>query len=501
MYRNDINLDMPIILFGDEQGRTPFSFRDACNGVSIMGNIGSGKSSSSGRLLALKYLKSGMGGIVLTAKVDEVDAWKEYCRITRRESDLIVVEPGAGHSFNFLEYESNGEKGISHTDNIYQVLKTVISASEEKEGGKSDDQFWSDAMDMFATHIISLCLLAYGKVNVQLLYDIAQSAPRKYAEQPPDGKETAFVKAIKTIQQRITKEIDDWQIKVGPEYVQSLSDDEYQSQMYDAVPDLRELELVDQFFMEGLYSIAEKTRSIIDFCLLGLLYRLLRDPIYSIFCKHPSNFTPEDCIDGKIIVINLPVKKYHKVGRDSQILFKYCFQRAMERRMVFDGTLPVFLWADEAQNFIHPLDADFQATARSSRVATVYISQNLPNYHACMGGDKSKYKVIAFYSTLSTKIFHANNCQDTNELASALIGQAYFEDMSRNVSLSNDFQLSHGTSLKLEHIVRKEMFIGLLTGGPMNDYLTEAYVIMQGSSFSDGTHFRKVTFHQKIYQQ
>src|SRR6202012_4255126 len=111
----------------------------------------------------------------------------------------------------------------------------------------------------------------------------------------------------------------------------------------------------------------------IDFSFSGFLFHLLRDPVYSLFCSHAATFTPEDCLYGKIILINLPVKTYHKIGRDSQIMFKYIWQRAMEKRQIDAAARPVFLWADEAQHFLHEHDAEYQATARSSRIATVYI--------------------------------------------------------------------------------------------------------------------------------
>ena len=56
---------------------------DAVRGVQIFGGIGSGKSSASGRELALTYLKNGYSGIVLTGKVDEKETWIKYAKETR----------------------------------------------------------------------------------------------------------------------------------------------------------------------------------------------------------------------------------------------------------------------------------------------------------------------------------------------------------------------------------------------------------------------------------
>jgi len=51
---------------------------------------------------------------------------------------------------------------------------------------------------------------------------------------------------------------------------------------------------------------------------------------------------------------------------------------AVLRRMQPQGAYlrPVFLWADEAQNFISDFDAEYQAVARSAGGCTVYLGQS-----------------------------------------------------------------------------------------------------------------------------
>ena len=66
---------------------------DACEGAAILGGTGAGKTSGSGRHLALGYLRAGMGGLVLTAKSDERALWKSYCHEAGRLEDLIVFSP------------------------------------------------------------------------------------------------------------------------------------------------------------------------------------------------------------------------------------------------------------------------------------------------------------------------------------------------------------------------------------------------------------------------
>lgn len=65
------DLDRPLIELVSGSEKSAWTIRHAVEGVQVYGGIGSGKTSGSGRLLALKYLNAGFGGLVLTAKADE----------------------------------------------------------------------------------------------------------------------------------------------------------------------------------------------------------------------------------------------------------------------------------------------------------------------------------------------------------------------------------------------------------------------------------------------
>lgn len=496
---NDLNLESP--LFDLNNGSTPWSIRDAVEGVQIFGGIGSGKTSGSGMFIASKYLNNGFGGLVLTVKPDEKATWIAYCKKANRLDDLIIVEPKGEHFFNFLEYESQSrDGGMAITENIVQVLKTVIRANEEKSGGKKDDRFWEDSLDMLMSNIIDLCLIAYDKVTVDLMYSIVQTIPKSkqdfFALVKSDEEENAFKNAYIKARTRIKGLATEWETSIGTEKIVELEMVDYFDRLYNAVPAARTMKIIDAFFTENYIELPEKTRSTIDFSFMGFFMRMMKDPIYSLFCKKSSSFTPEASIDGKIILINLPVKIYDKVGRDMQIMFKYIWQRAMERRYINAKGSPVFLWADEAQNFIHEHDADYQATARSSIVATVYLTQNLPNYYANMGGEKADYRVKSFLGTLGTKIFHANADIETNKYASELIGEGYIEDLSNTRTVAGSYSSSKSISLKLERMVRPEELVNLKTGGKINNKIVEGYMHKQGNPISGAFNFKKIQFKQ-----
>ncbi len=487
------NLDTPLLRLGNEELQS-LTIRNTVEGIQVFGSTGSGKSSGSGKTLANKYLKAGFGGLVLTVKHDEKETWIDYCTRAGRLDDLIVIEPGGKHVFNFLDYEASRAEG-AFTENIVQVLKTVIRAGEEKGSGKSDDAFWEAALDLLIFNSVDLCRLAYDTVSLQLLYDIVQSAPRPVdaailqqvsSATQVERKKTAFEYAFDAATARVNNLTSAWIDSLPEEEAQRLvQSGKVKEAATQVIPQARLLSFVGQFFYDSYLHLADKTRSIVDYSFTTFLYRLLRDPVFSLFGKGQSTFTPEDSLDGKIILLNLPVKLYDKVGHDCQILFKYIWQRAMERRDVRQNGRPVMLWADESQNFLHEHDADFQATARSSRVATVYLTQNIPNYYAAMGGSKSEYRVKSFLGTLTTKIFHANADIETNHYASALLGNIEWEDVTRGSSVGRDFSASQNTSIKIEPAMRPEEFVSLKTGGPANDFITEAVIHRQGTPFAN----------------
>lgn len=497
---NAYDLDTPLIELVSSSGKSAFTIRHAVEGILICGGIGSGKSSGSGRMIALKYLANGFGGLVLCTKPDEKQVWQEYCRLTGREKDLVIIEPGGAHSFNFLEYESAPPTGISSTDNIVQVLKTVIRAGQEQDAGRSDEAFWETALDMLIAFSIDLCKLAYGKVSVPALYDIVQSIPKNHDDlhgEKEDGEVKPFDKAFEAARNFVTAQIDLWVEQMPKTERERLKDDAvFQAELLEAVPDARLLKMMDGFFFDVLINLSDKTRSIIDFSFTGFLFRLLREPIYSLFCRYASTVTPEDSLRGRIILLNLPVKVYEKSGRDAQILFKYCWQRAMEKRDISKNDRPIFLFADECQFFMHEHDQATQTTARSSRICTVYLTQNLPNLYAAMGGQKSEYKVKSFLGSLACKIFHANSDEDTNVYSSALIGDIYYIDETESTTFAENFARTQGRSLKLERVVRPEEFQRLRTGGPLNNYRVEGYLYRQGDSIMNGRNHIKMSFNQ-----
>ena len=496
------DLDGWLLEFPQKGGPSAFwTCRNSFESLGLFGSLGSGKTSGSGSCIAKKFLKAGYGGLVLTVKPDEKELWESYCAETGRSQDLLVIEPGQKFSFNFLEFESSyTQLGRTPTENLVQVLKAVINSSEEQKVG-GDDAFWDSALNLLLYNTIDLCQLAYGKVTIDYLYEIVQTLPKAGTQNTIEGeKKTAFKKAMDIAFDNVMVKVAEWTLQQSDEMKEICRDKDLRHiETMKAIPDYRLFHYVDTFFTETYRSVSEKTRGVIDFTFAGFLYGLMQEPVYSLFCKNPSTITPEACLKGKIILVNLPLKIFQKVGKNSQLMFKYIWQRCMERRDVSrDGGIPVFCWVDEASYLLLEQDSLHLATARSSRIANVFIFQNLPQVYAAMGGNRYKERAESFLGALGTKIFHANSCSTTNNYASALIGDALHVEESQSETLGKDFSMGISRAPRFHRLVRPEEFISLKTGGPPNNFVVQAIFHKQGDPLFNGFNHKKVVFLQNV---
>ena len=470
-------LDLPLINW--PMGY-PFTVRDACEGVLILGGLGSGKTSGSGALLAKKYLTSNFGGLVLTAKEEEVELWREYCRKYNREKDLIIFGPESDYRFNFLDYEcSRTDQGKGITHNIADTLKTVIKAGSDN-GQETDKAFWDTALQQLLVNAVDLCLLTSKKVRFKDIYNVILSSPKN--EQ--DILDT------------------DWRVDSTcyslMEYAASHLSTAEKTLENDLLA--RRLHSIEDFFLGNWLNLSERTRSIVEQMFFGFGDRFMRDPLYSLFNSEGGiPVQPEDTTQGKIIVINLPYLIYENTGRDGQVLFKYVWQRAMQRRKIKESSRPTFLWADECHYFVHDHDIDHQSTARSYRACTVYLTQNIPNFGLHFGsGHKSSYKFKALAGNLGTKFFHANSDIETNEYAANLIGKSLQWTQSEGKTVGENMSFNEGSRQNLLHLIEPSEFARQKTGGPLNDFEVQTVVHRQGIPFtSTGRNHALFSINQK----
>src|SRR6516225_5427361 len=133
-------LDLPLVRFScrDED---MWTLRDACQGVLIMGENGSGKTSGSGELLARKFLQAGFGGLVLCFKTEEADLWRRYLAKAGRYEDGRFFSADNVFRFNFIDYESKAS-GVDFAENLVTLIVDIASILKRTEASGSEAHFW-----------------------------------------------------------------------------------------------------------------------------------------------------------------------------------------------------------------------------------------------------------------------------------------------------------------------------------------------------------------------
>lgn len=480
-------LSRPLLHWSDHDD--VFSWREAFSGTLVLGATGAGKSSGSGRALALSMLKNGFGGLVLTAKPDERAVWEGYCKAAGRTDDLVIFDAAGSHGFNFLDYEMTREGGgAGHTENVVNLLSTVIDVAERGPtggSGREDEGYWRRANRQLCRNVVDLLALAKGRIAVPDLYRVVISAPTSLEQ----------------------KGSEEWQRSSDCYRWLREADKRLKSSR-----ERSDFGIVADYWLLEFPSLSEKTRSVVVSTFTSMVDVLNRGVLRQLFCGE-TTLTPDAVQDGKIILIDLPVKEFSEIGLFANVLWKYAFQRSIERRPVNEATRPVFLWADEAQHFLTSYDMQFQTTCRAARVATVLLSQNYSNFVAALGGsEKGRAEADSLLANLNTKIFHANGDPVTNEWAAGLIGKSVRYMASGNSSRPSDDGLlalvglegqrqpgsvSAGFSESMDFEVQPREFTRLRTGGPEN-WIVDGIVFQNGKTFrASGRGWLRVQFKQR----
>jgi hypothetical protein len=363
-----------------------------------------------------------------------------------------------------MDYELNRSgHGAGLTENMVNLFYTVLEIADRNKGqDSSGDPYWERTLKQLLRNTVDLITIARGRISLMDMYEVIISAPRGFEElENRDWQNNSYcfqlIKEAENANKSQSKKLD--------------------------------FEFTARYWLSEFPGLAEKTRSIIVSSFTSMSDCFLRGILRDLFCT-TTNIFPEMTHEGAIILLDLPIKEFSELGQYAQVLFKYIWQQATERRDVTKNPRPVFLWADESQYFITSYDQKFQTTARSSRACTVYLTQNLPNYLAALGGVNARAKTDSFLGNLQTKIFHANGDSVTNTWAADLISKTWQYRTSYNKSVSKDDgsffpevtgrQESINTSESLEYQVLPHLFTTLRKGGHANKLMVDATIFQGG---------------------
>jgi hypothetical protein len=427
-------------------------------------------------------LPGGMGGIVFFAKNGEADEWAGICQRLGRGADVVRITPGGYYGFNFMDWIAawgeGGERGPIPTVLLLQEINSVLNPGANT--GRGESTFWDTALRIKLTMLVLLAQLARLRVSLDLMNAISASAPVS----PAQGRDPGWQKA--SICWQALKEAEAW-TKKDPAA-------------------RRDYASVEQYFLQDYASLDLRPKSSIDIMFSQLITPFLARPLRPLLCEE-TNITPELCFEGKIFLIDMPVQEYGLTAKLCAVAFKRCFQLAVMRRSGKPGSLrPVFLFADEAQNFITPMDTEYQAVARSAGGVTCLLTQQISSIREALN---SKDKCENLTANLGTKIF-CQNSGETAFYASQLIGERYTPISGITVGRSAQVQdgafgdagMSGGVSISDQKRawIEPSRLQQLRRGGRLNGYEVDAAVFAGGKMFAgeDGPQpYTIIAFDQK----
>jgi len=477
----------PETILRDWGNGSAFRIADAVTGVCVFGATGSGKTSGPAKHLGYGYLAAGFGGLVLSAKKEERPMWQQWAAETGRSGDLVIIDGSGGWHFNPLSWEAErpdagGGLQINVVSILTEIAGAIQNSSAKSEGGGGDNKFWEDALHHLLTNLVDLPIFAGLEVSLPLMRSIVNSAPQSREQiDDPSWQETSACAAILREADKATEKAD-----------ASIRTD---------------FEECRNYWLQEYPDLSERTRSIIMLTFSMLVRPLITRPLRKLFSSD-TNIKPEDTFDGKIIIVDLPVQDYRLSGRIANLAWKFCFQVAVMRRTPpakGQYLRPVFLWADEAQNFVTKFDAEYQAVARSAGGCTVYLTQNRESYRRVLGNSDA---VDSLLGNLQAKFF-CQNSGETNQWAAMLLGERWVPITSSNAGRSSNDgiqnlnQNSHSSGVsrseQRRYFVEPARFTTLKRGGPLHNFQVECIVYNGGYLFNNGSEllpYRLLTFNQ-----
>jgi type IV secretory pathway TraG/TraD family ATPase VirD4 len=456
----------------------PFTVRDLLNGgVCIVGRVGSGKTSSSGRIIAQAIVNHrNSGGLICAAKPGEdVALWRKIFAKAGRSKDLHIFEPHGELRFNFLA------EALRHGGHTREITKCITTIGEtlrtsNRRGGENSD-FWEREQERMIYNAVQVVKLATGTVTAPDLQEFIVTA----AENPSQLHDEA------------------WKGKLHCRAMEAAC--KANKSKFDA----HDFQLAADYWFGEIPAMADRTKSSILTGVLGILHTFNTGVVRELVST-TTNVSPEDMLQRKWILINMPPAVYGDMGSFVNAGWKYLAQKLILRREAKPYDPINVIWCDEAAQFCNSMDQYYVAQCRSHLGCLVYLCQSLHSFHAALNGDEGQHQAQALLANFGHRIFHSLGDIETAEWASGLVGQQLETFIGGSTQSAQDVfgeLMGHGQSsasfnTHYEPILRTSEFMnGLRTGGRRAGYVCDGILIRSGEQFSNGQNWLRMGFKQR----
>jgi type IV secretory pathway TraG/TraD family ATPase VirD4 len=455
----------------------PLTVRHVLNGgVAVLGRSGSGKTSSSGKVLGRALVCLGnSGGLILSAKPEDLAMWTGIFEQAGRGDDLIVFGPDRNYRFNILDYAL---RMFGHTREITKTITVIGETLRSSDTNASENaDFWQREQERMIFNAVEIVKLGTGRAHAPDIQKFITGAAQN-GQQLKD---------------------DDWRRDFHCELIRRAA-----ARHKSAMEEQDFGQAVDYWLAE-IPTMADKTRSSITTGVMGILH-VFNTGIVRELMSTATNVSPDDMFDGKWVLVNMPPAEWGDIGSFVAAAWKYMTQRRNLRRHAGPSDGINVIWCDEAQQFVNSYDHHYLAQCRSHLGCMVYLTQSLHSYYSSLTGQAGKHQADALLTNFHHKLFHAVGDVQTAEWASGLIGKSRQTFIGGSMAPATDLwdelvgrsAYTGSFSEHFENELQNNVFInGLRTGGLANGLVCDAVLIRSGEPFAWGGNYLFVPFSQR----
>lgn len=462
----------------------PFTVRDLLTSVLILGRTGSGKTSSSGKLLgrAIVGHVGYMGhprscGLISAAKPEDVPMWQQIFADVGRSDDLLIFNVEGELRFNFLEEAARHGGTTREVSRCLMTIAETLHSGNSRSGG-DEGGFWEREQERMlynAVEVLKLGRVPIGAPQLQQFIVTGATTPQEVAEPAwRDGYHSQCIRA-------------------------AYEAPKTRLEQHDA-------QLAFDYWLKEAPRMADRTRSSINTGVLGLLHAFNTSLVRELVST-TTNVGPHDIVEGgKWVLVDVPPARYGVLGTLINTGWKYLLQRRVLKRCAEPGDRFVVIWCDEANQFLNEFDSVYLAQCRSHLGCLVYLAQSVHSFFSAMRGERGSSQTSALLANFTYKLIHACGDAQTAEWASSLVGdslETFYGGSSQPAEDLFDELMGYGGyscsfSEQYEPVIRPHEFInGLRTGGPHNDHCCDAIVVRSGEPFRCGKNWLQTVFSQR----
>ncbi len=452
----------------------PYRWRQLMDGGAVcFGRAGGGKSSGFGKWLAEAIVaQPDSAMLILAAKPEDRDEWAE--RFDRAGKPLVIFEEGGPYRCNFLSQVGKGDPRF--VVKFFSALEEAVSRSS---GGADDDGgFW--------------------RIQRERLLYCAVSALQIGGEEVTAPNLHTFIIGAATTAAQINDQ--NWGKTYHPQVLKKgfHAPKAYRQQ--------QDYQLALDFWTGEWPVMAEKTRTSILAHAMGLL-SVYNTGLVAEMVSGATNVSPLNIVsDGVSVLVNFPPPMYGPSGTLIDVGWKYLTELSVLQREARDESPFVAIWCDEYSQFCNRFDADYICQCRSHRGCLVSLLQSVASIYAAMPGEHGRHFADALLANYShAVVFPADPV--TAKWAASKLGHELklMVGGSRNPhpkeTVYDELFGCGGPSFSWSHqmlpVLDEGDFMVGRTGGPMNDFICDAWALKSGEPFANGRQYLRVAFSQR----